>query len=124
VQFIVYSSYAVWWGGYSYGPRYCLDLLPALVPAAAAGLARIAQARAPMRVLATLAFAWSIATSATGAFCYPHDAWNTDPLNVDQAHGRLWEVRDSQIIRCWRRGLSPQNFAMFSGEAWKPRASE
>lgn len=124
VQFVVYSAYSVWWGGYSYGPRYCLDLLPALVPAAAAGLARIAAARLPVRALAWLALAWSIATAATGAFCYPHDQWNIDPANVDQAHERLWEVRDTQIVRCWQRGVSPQNFAMFDAEAWRPRPRE
>ena len=123
VQLIVYSSYAVWWGGYSFGPRYCLDLLPALVPAAAAGLARLALARQPVRAIAVVALAWSIAVSATGAFCYPNDAWNTDPLNVDQAHDRLWDVRDSQIVRCWRRGLSPQNFAMFDPAAWRQRSN-
>ncbi|HVD91139.1 MAG TPA: hypothetical protein VNC21_02610 [Vicinamibacterales bacterium] len=124
VQFVVYSSYAVWWGGYSYGPRYLLDLLPALVPAAAAGLERLSHARAPVRAIAGLALVWSIVASATGAFCYPNDEWNTDPLNVDQAHGRLWDVRDSQIVRCWRRGLSPQNFAMFDRAAWRPRADD
>jgi hypothetical protein len=124
VQFLIYSSYAIWWGGYSYGPRYLLDLLPALVPAAAAGLERLSHARAPVRAIAGLALVWSIAASATGAFCYPNDAWNTDPLNVDQAHGRLWDVRDAQIVRCWRRGLSPQNFALFDRAAWRPATHE
>ena len=61
----------------------------------------------------------AIATAATGAFCYPHDQWNTDPASVDRAHERLWEVRDSQILRCWERGWSPQNFALFEREAWR-----
>jgi MFS family permease len=113
IQFVVYASFTVWWGGHTYGPRYLLDLLPALVPAAAAGAARIASSRAYLRVAASAALAWSLTVSATGAFCYPHDEWNTDPMSVDQYHDRVWQVRDSQIERCWRRGLSPQNFAFF-----------
>lgn len=118
-QFLVYSSFSVWWGGHSYGPRYGLDLLPALVPAAALGMSRLARAHVSVRALAGAALAWSILTAGTGAFCYPHDAWNTDPESVDRVHGRLWDVRDSQILRCWSRGLSPQNFALFERTAWR-----
>jgi hypothetical protein len=118
-QFLVYSSFSVWWGGHSYGPRYVLDLLPALVPAAALGMCRLAHAHVAVRALAGAVLAWSILTAATGAFCYPHDAWNTDPVSVDRAHERLWDVRDSQILRCWSAGLSPQNFALFHHAAWR-----
>ena len=68
---------------------------------------------------APTALAWSIVTAATGAFCYPNEQWNTDPVNLDQAHERLWEVRDSQIPRCWSRGLAPQNFVLFDREIWR-----
>jgi hypothetical protein len=119
VQFLVYSSFSVWWGGHTYGPRYVLDLLPALLPAAALGMSRLAQARLPVRMIAGAALVWSMVTAATGAFCYPHDQWNTDPVSANLKHSRLWEVRDSQILRCWERGLSPQNFALFNREAWR-----
>ena len=61
----------------------------------------------------------ALSAVATGAFCYPHDEWNTDPVSVDRAHERLWDVADSQILRCWRHGLSPQNFAFFDRAAWR-----
>ena len=118
-QLLLYGSYSIWWGGYTYGPRYLLDLLPALVPAAALGMDRLANARVALRAIAAAALAWSIVTAATGAFCYPNEQWNTDPVNLDQAHERLWEVRDSQIARCWSRGLAPQNFVLFDREVWK-----
>jgi len=119
VQLLVYSSFSVWWGGFAYGPRYLLDLLPALIPAAAMATARLAAARPIWRLTAAAALVWSIAVAATGAFCYPHDRWNNDPESVDRFHHRLWDVRDSQIPRCWSRGLSPQNFALFNREAWR-----
>jgi hypothetical protein len=119
-QLLLYGSYSVWWGGYTYGPRYLLDVLPALVPAAALGVARVAGAHVALRAVAVAALAWSIVAAATGAFCYPYEQWNNDPVNLDQAHERLWDVRDSQIPRCWSRGLAPQNFVLFDRELWRP----
>jgi len=55
--------------------------------------------------------------AATGAFCYPNDGWNIDPVDVDRDHARLWSVSDNQIRRCWQKGLSPQNFRLFSARA-------
>jgi hypothetical protein len=115
--YLLYGSYAVWWGGHTYGPRYMLDVLPLLVPLAAAGLARL-RGRL-VTGLAAAALAWSIAVSATGAFCYPNDRWNTDPLDVDRHHERLWDWSDPQIPRCWARGPSPQNFNLLTRIAWR-----
>jgi hypothetical protein len=116
VQYLVYGSYAVWWGGHTFGPRYLTDLLPLLLPLAAAGLA--ASALRPIaRVGLALALSWSVVVAATGAFVYPNDVWNLDPRNVDHYHERLWSVRDNQILRCWQRGPSPQNFSLFSRAA-------
>ena len=115
-QFILYGGYAVWWAGHTYGPRYMLDVLPALVPLAAAALARVRLSSAAA-ALCGLALAWSIAMSATGAFFYPHDEWNTSPVSVDRDHGRLWDWSDPQFVRCWRTGPSPQNFQLFQSIA-------
>ena len=116
MQLAAYSTYSVWWGGHTYGPRYALDLLPALVPLAASGLEWL-WPRAAWRWLAAAALTWSLAVSATGAFCYPADQWNTTPGDIDLRHRRLWQWRDPQILRCWHAGLSPQNFALFTRAA-------
>jgi hypothetical protein len=115
-QFAVYASYSVWWAGHTYGPRYCLDLLPPMVPLAAAGLPILASGRW-LRVAATLALAWSVALAATGAFVYPADAWNLDPANVDQNHARLWMWSDPQFVRCWTTATDPRNFRLFTLDA-------
>ena len=114
-QYLLYGSYSVWWGGHTYGPRYMLDLLPLLAPLAALAIARTW--RMPWRILCGAAFVWSFAVAATGAFCYPHDAWNTDPGSVDRYHERVWDLADNQIRRCWTRGRSPQNFSLFDRAA-------
>ena len=114
-QLGLYSFYGVWWGGHTFGPRYALDALPMLVPIAAAGLPLILGSRV-LRWAAAVCLAWSIAAAAAGAFVYPADAWNTDPADVDRAHDRLWDWRDSQLERCARAPWSPQNFALFSDD--------
>lgn len=116
-QWLFYGSYSVWWAGHTFGPRYMLDVLPLLVPLAAAGLRAVGGPL--LRTLAGAALAWSIIVAGTGAFCYPHDRWNTDPVSVDRSHERLWDWRDNQIVRCWDRGISPQNFSIFSREAFR-----
>jgi hypothetical protein len=120
-QLIVYSSFSVWWGGHTYGPRYLLDVLPVLLPAACLGAQRVMAAGRPVRFAAAAALAWSVVTAGTGAFSYPHERWNIDPVDVDREHGRLWDAGDLQIVRCWRAGLSPQNFGLFQRDAWRRR---
>jgi hypothetical protein len=89
-----------------------LDVLPLLVPLAAAGLANVTLGRAG-QALGVLLVAWSIAVAALGAFVFPHERWNTDPVDVDRNHARLWDWSDLQIVRAWRAGGSPQNFSLY-----------
>ena len=121
-QYVLYGSYTVWWGGHTYGPRYMLDVLPLLVPSAAVG-ARCLVSRWT-RASAAGALAWSVGVAALGAFCYPHDAWNTDPVSVDRHHARLWDWSDSQIRRCWTRGASPQNYSLFTRASFRADTAE
>jgi hypothetical protein len=117
-QYLFYGSYSVWWAGHTYGPRYMLDVLPVLVPLGAAASLHIPRRRLTDGVL-TAALAWSILCAATGAFCYPHERWNTDPTDVDRNHARLWDWSDPQIVRCWRAGRSPQNFNLFNRYSYR-----
>jgi hypothetical protein len=111
-QYGLYATYSVWWGGHTYGPRYMLDLLPLLVPIAAVGVAPLTSTAA-LRAAGGMALAWSVLVAATGAFCYPADQWNVVPTDVDRNHARLWSWSDMQIVRCWRTGVSSQNFTLF-----------
>jgi len=116
VQFACYAFYSMWWGGHTYGPRYLLDALVPLAPAAARGMIWVDRA-AWRQAAASAALVWSVAVAAIGAFCYPNDGWNTHPLDVDRYHARLWDWRDSQIVRAWQHGPSPQNFDLFDRSA-------
>ena len=118
VQLALYSSYSVWWGGHTYGPRYLMDVLPLLVPIAATALATRPASRW-WSGAAAAALAWSIAVAGLGAFVYPAERWNNRPANVDHAHERLWDWRDPQIIRCWKSPWHPGNFVLFDTAAWR-----
>ena len=115
VQFLLYASYSVWWGGHTYGPRYMLDLLPLLVPLAVVASTTFTGWLAPS--VAALLLVCSVAITGLGAVCYPHGRWNSDPVDVDRAHERLWDWRDNQILRTWQAGPSPQNFTLFTRDA-------
>lgn len=103
---LAWSSYAVWWGGHSYGPRYAADLaLPlALLAAAALEAPSVWRRSRASRAAVAAALAWSVGVQALGAFAYPRGEWNGRPADVDLAHERLWDWRDSQIPRTLRAG--------------------
>ena len=119
-QYGLYASYSVWWGGHTYGPRYMLDVLPVAVPLAAVTMGSHQGGRPARAWLAAAALVWSVVVAATGAFCYPHDRWNTEPSEIDLDHSRLWSVTDTQIQRCWARGASPQNFRLLARGSVRP----
>jgi hypothetical protein len=119
-QYALYSSYSVWWGGHTYGPRYMLDLLPLAVPLAAVTMATASRPHPILAVCAAAALVWSLMVAATGAVCYPHERWNTEPSEIDLDHSRLWSLTDTQIERCWARGASPQNFRLIDRAAVRP----
>ena len=120
-QFAVYASYSVWWAGHTYGPRYLLDVLPLLVPLAAAAMPAVA-CRRWARAAAIAALAWSVTLAATGAFVYPAELWNSEPSEIDKDHARLWDWKDPQFARCWTTSADPRNFQLFTVDSVRRRA--
>jgi hypothetical protein len=116
VQCAAYACYAPWWGGHTYGPRYLLDVLPLLVPGAAATFAAIFASRV-CRALGVVALAWSIYVAAVGAFIHPFGQWNMHPVNVDLHHERLWDVHRTQIGQCARELWVRQKYWTLQGLA-------
>jgi len=103
------GAYTVWWGGHSFGPRLLTDLLPALVLGLVPAWPRTWRSGL-LRGGFVAAFALSVGVQAVGAFFYPSPReveWNTSPVDVDGAHGRLWDWRDPQLLRLLRNGPAP-----------------
>jgi hypothetical protein len=110
-----WSMYSVWWGGHGYGPRYAADLAVPLALVAAAAFRSVPRRRAAPATRAFVAgvLVWSLFVQAAGAFCYPGGDWNGTPADVDRAHERLWDWRDSQIPRTIRAGFYRPHFERF-----------
>jgi hypothetical protein len=103
-----FYSRADWRAGDSYGPRYLVDLLPALLWVLAPAVAALRGLR-----LATFAVAltFSILVQAVGVFCYPHGG--SDRLYY--ASGRtlrvspaVWAWRNAAFLVESRAGLAPR----------------
>jgi hypothetical protein len=85
------------------------DLLPALVLGLVPAWPRTWRSGL-LRGGFVAAFALSVGVQAVGAFFYPSPReveWNTSPVDVDRAHGRLWDWRDPQLLRLLRNGPAP-----------------
>jgi hypothetical protein len=93
------SKWAMWWGGFSYGPRLLAEVQPFLLLSSVPTCKTIFEQR--QRKLGVLAFfllfAWSSSTQVLGAYV-PSD-WNWVPKNVDEAPGRVWDWTDNPMSR-------------------------
>jgi hypothetical protein len=106
------AAFSVWWGGHSFGPRLVTDILPALVLGMVPIWPAVRGSRLGRAALVA-AFAVSVAVEVVGALHYPSARaveWNSSPRNVDQAHERLWDWRDPQLIRLLRNGPATPGF--------------
>src|SRR5262249_7030175 len=96
-QILIYGSYLGWSGGWCYGPRYLTDISPflsfLLVP-----LLPFHRLSVLTRGLFVSAVLWSVAIQAIGAFYYSYQ-WDATPFHVDLQLERMWDWRDTQILR-------------------------
>jgi hypothetical protein len=99
---LLYSSFVGWWGGHTYGPRFLIDVLPAVALCALPAVERLC-ARPFGRVFMAALAAWSVGVQAVGAY-YDGDYWNHVPISVDQRSQRAWDWSDLQIVRALRGG--------------------
>jgi hypothetical protein len=110
VHVIIIAGYVRWYGGHSYGPRYCTDIVPwfALLTMLAiearskwALTSSASNFRARSRVewsVAALLLTWSIAINGIGAISERAFQWNTIPTNIDNDHGRLWDWKHPPFL--------------------------
>jgi hypothetical protein len=103
---LLHAAFREWWAGYTYGPRYLTDVLPALVLLLAYGLVPDWH-RAAVRVAAVALASWGVAVQAIGVYA-ADDGWNREPVPLEHAPARVWDWSDLQIVRSagngWRGG--------------------
>ncbi|MYL83512.1 hypothetical protein GTA51_10285 [Desulfovibrio aerotolerans] len=97
---VLLTSFSMWWGGWSYGPRLFCSILGPLMVLTAMQLKDLVErprGRALMVALLTLVLVWGAFVHTKGALI--GDGWNGSPNNIDQHPERLWDVTDLQIFR-------------------------
>jgi hypothetical protein len=92
---ILYSTYAEWWGGRVFGPRFLDDLAPALFVILAWGIGHGLLARVAARVVFGLCAAWSLLIFQAAAFVYD---WDLHPANINVDPSRLLDWGDPQWL--------------------------
>jgi len=102
LHWIVISTFPIWWGGHSYGPRLFSDMLPYL----ALGLVPVVQIAACnsysgwiVKTLLAITIAIAFAINYRGATSYAVHGWNVAPHNVDESQDRIWDWQDMQVLR-------------------------
>ncbi|MGH9351579.1 MAG: hypothetical protein ACRD2G_05385 [Terriglobia bacterium] len=104
--FLGYAKFSGWWAGWCFGPRYLTNLMPFLAFFLVPVWPRI-EKQSVLKAAFVLAFLAAVWIEVVGAFCYPSGHWDSVPVSVDRAPGRLWDWRDNPISRNWHAGAAP-----------------
>jgi hypothetical protein len=95
---ILYATYAEWWGGRVFGPRFLDDLAPVLFALLAWGIGHGLLARRPARVAFWICAAWSLLIFQAAAFVYDQNTWDLSPTNINFDPSRLLDWSDPQWL--------------------------
>lgn len=103
LHWLLIASWAMWWGGYSMGPRFFTDVLPFYALLSVPALQQIRQQRLFGKIVTITLL---VATILYGGFVQYRCAsqigpaqWGGSPVSVDIAPARLWDWRDIQFLR-------------------------
>ena len=113
---LLYASFKGWPGGYTYGPRFLVDVLPVLVLAVVPAAEWLDRRRWGCVLLAALVLV-GVAIQAIGAYC-DDDSWNRGPAPLRGHSERLWDWTDLQIVRAARGGWRGTELAPILWQAY------
>jgi len=102
LHMLLYAKFDEWWAGYTFGPRYMTDVLPALVLLLAYGLRPIIRKRAMLVLVAVLGL-YGVAVQVIGVY-FADDDWNRAPVPLEADPQRVWDWSDLQIVRAAQSG--------------------
>lgn len=111
---LLYSSFGAWWGGWTYGPRYLTGILPIFAIYMGLYLGnynsfdKFDKKKIFSIGLMLILVIWSIFVQIVGAFYYPSGNWDGDK-NIDSHPERLWDWKDTQIMRAFNAGAVIHN---------------
>jgi hypothetical protein len=111
---LMLSKFSWWFGGACFGPRLLTDYMPALVLFLVPAWQWMERA-ASLKVVACWLFAASVFVQFIGAFYYPSPRgvdWDAVPRDVPIVD-RVWDWKDTQLLRLLRNGPRPVGFGPF-----------
>lgn len=122
LNILVYASFDThWWGGYCYGPRFLVGMLPVMILYLALFLHYVDTTFSPSQknictYVFILLFGISFFIQIVGSFYYPNGDWDVNP-SIDDHTERLWKWNDSQIITEYKAGPIDPYFLKFLGKS-------
>jgi hypothetical protein len=100
LHFLLVSVFPYWHGGWAFGPRYLVDVLPILALGAGLELPRLGR---DARAAVAIVFVWSVLVQWNGAFCYPASQWDSRmSANIEKAAWNWGQFELWQDFRQWR----------------------
>ncbi len=99
---LLFSFYYEWFGGFTYGYRFLLDIIPILCLFLAFSINKILTSN-NLKLVFTFLVAFSVFVQVVGFLNYP-SGWNSIPKHIEKYPERLWDIRDNQILRCVKNG--------------------
>jgi hypothetical protein len=98
---LLYATYAEWWGGRVFGPRFLDDLAPLLMTGLAWAVNGGWYALGLMRALFWLSAGWSLLIFNAAALVYDQ-SWDTTPVNVNDDPSKIFSWSDPQWLAVLR----------------------
>lgn len=99
LHYLLISSFSIWWGGYSNGPRLFADVLPAFVVLLVPFFGRWGRWPRAVRGLAMAAVVAGVLINGWTAWSPAPAAWNFVPNDVNQHTERIWDWADAPFLR-------------------------
>jgi hypothetical protein len=102
-HWITISSFAHWWAGHSYGPRFFADMIPYLIYFMIPAMAEMFRLRGALKTIYVAIFVCLMAMSffvhMRGTTTQDVYDWNNYPVDVDLKPERVWDWTDVQFMR-------------------------
>ena len=96
---LIYSKWGMWWGGHSFGYRLIIETLPLLIVLLGYAWNEIISKNSILRGIFFALVIYSIFFNYLGTYIYP-SGFNYIPNNIDQNTERLWEIKNTELLRC------------------------